>query len=73
MNATTPIQMQGPASPPKPQPPEDDLDAALNGQEPTVKNLILAAIGVMKVRLKTPYGLEHRDNADLLESKGQAR
>ena len=35
-----------PGSPPKA---EDDLDFALNGQEPTVKNLILAAIGVMKV------------------------
>ena len=38
-----------PGSPPKTN--EDDLDAALNGQEPTVKNLILAAIGVMKVML----------------------
>ena len=28
---------------------EDDLDLALNGQEPTVKNLIFAAISVMKV------------------------
>ena len=36
-----------PTSPPKAT--EDELDAALNGQEPTVKNLILAAIGVMKV------------------------
>ena len=30
---------------------EDDFDLALNGQEPTVKNLILAAIGVMKVSI----------------------
>ena len=37
-----------PGSPPKS---EDDLDLALNGQEPTVKNLILAAIGVMKVSI----------------------
>ena len=40
-------QQQPPTSPPKAT--EDELDAALNGQEPTVKNLILAAIGVMKV------------------------
>ena len=43
-------QQQPPTSPPKAT--EDELDAALNGQEPTVKNLILAAIGVMKVNLK---------------------
>jgi len=40
-----------PGSPPKS---EDDLDLALNGQEPTVKNLILAAIGVMKNRKARP-------------------
>ena len=44
------LQQQPPTSPPKAT--EDELDAALNGQEPTVKNLILAAIGVMKVNLK---------------------
>jgi hypothetical protein len=33
---------------------EDELDVALNGQEPTVKNLILAAIGVMKNRKARP-------------------
>ena len=41
-----PLHLRPPASPPKA---EDDLDVALNGQEPTVKNLIMAAIGVMKV------------------------
>ena len=44
-----------PASPPKA---EDDLDVALNGQEPTVKNLIMAAIGVMKVRFKDSLASE---------------
>ena len=46
-----PTGPQGQASMPPGSPPkaEDDLDFALNGQEPTVKNLILAAIGVMKV------------------------
>ena len=44
-----PQEQQPPTSPPKAT--EDELDAALNGQEPTVKNLILAAIGVMKVSL----------------------
>merc|ERR1719510_2082102 len=43
--------MPPPGSPPKA---EDDLDFALNGQEPTVKNLILAAIGVMKNRKARP-------------------
>jgi hypothetical protein len=38
------------APPASPKAAEDELDVALNGQEPTVKNLILAAIGVMKVR-----------------------
>ena len=33
---------------------EEELDAALNGQEPTSKNLILAAIGVMKNRKARP-------------------
>ena len=43
-------EQQPPTSPPKAT--EDELDAALNGQEPTVKNLILAAIGVMKVKCR---------------------
>ena len=41
-----------PGSPPKT---EDDLDLALNGQELTVKNMILAAIGIMKVSEQTTY------------------
>ena len=50
-----PSEQQPPTSPPKAT--EDELDAALNGQEPTSKNLILAAIGVMKVSYRPSHPL----------------
>jgi hypothetical protein len=49
-----------PGSPPKA---EDDLDLALNGQELTVKNMILAAIGIMKVSERTYWPTTRRVGA----------
>ena len=67
-------EQQPPTSPPKAT--EDELDAALNGQEPTVKNLILAAIGVMKVsrllKASSPKVIKNFF-CRLLESQGQTR
>ena len=76
MESTTQVS-QPPIRPSSPhqasKPPEDqELDVALNGQEPTVKNLILAAIGVMKVTASSlnsqPSTLR---NPSFAESQGQ--
>ena len=76
MESTTQVS-QPPIRPSSPhqasKPPEDqELDVALNGQEPTVKNLILAAIGVMKVTASSLNSqLSTLRNPSFAESQGQ--